>query len=215
MSNRIILTNDNKSIKYLKSKDKRLSKVIDEIGSIEYFIHDDPYSFLVHEIIEQMLSKKAGQKIYERLVNKCNGNVTPSKVSKLNIEDLRNLGISYSKSNYILNLTNAVINKDIVFNELEKMSDIKVKEKLMSVYGIGEWTSQMYLIFVLNRNDVLPVKDTAFIQSYKWLYKTNNISSREVIKKCKKWKPYSSIASRYLYKALDEGLTKKEFHLFK
>lgn len=215
MSNRIVLTNDSESIKYLKSKDKRLAKVIDEIGSIEYFIYDDPYSFLVHEIIEQMLSKKAGQKIYERLVNKCNGNVTPDKVSKLNVEDLRTLGISYSKSNYILNLTRSVINKDIVFNELEKMSDVKVKEKLRSVYGIGEWTTQMYLIFVLNRNDILPVKDTAFIQSYKWLYKTDNISSREIIKKCKKWKPYSSIASRYLYKALDEGLTKKEFHLFK
>jgi DNA-3-methyladenine glycosylase II len=61
----------------------------------------------------------------------------------------------------------------------------------------------------------LPFEDGAFLQAYKWLYKTDEVSKEAIQKKCKKWKPYSSIASRYMYKALDSGLTKKEFHLYK
>jgi DNA-3-methyladenine glycosylase II len=73
----------------------------------------------------------------------------------------------------------------------------------------------MYLIFVLNRPDVLPVEDTAFLQGYGWAYKTNDYATAAIFAKCKKWKPYSSIAARFLYRALDNGLTKEEFHLFK
>ena len=83
------------------------------------------------------------------------------------------------------------------------------KRRLTKLRGIGEWVAHMYLIFVLDRQDILPTTDVAFIQVYEWLYKTS------VEKKLKKWKPYSSIAARYFYRALDEGYTKEEFHLFK
>lgn len=73
----------------------------------------------------------------------------------------------------------------------------------------------MYLIFVLDRPDVLPTTDVAFLQVYKWLYKTNDCSKQSVIKKCKKWTPYSSTAARYFYRILDSGYTKEKFHLFK
>lgn len=73
----------------------------------------------------------------------------------------------------------------------------------------------MYLIFVLNRMDILPTNDAAFLKAYKWLYKTDDLSDASIRKRCKKWKPYSSIASRYLYRALDGGFTKEEFHLYK
>ena len=69
--------------------------------------------------------------------------------------------------------------------------------------------------FVLDRQDVLPFEDGAFLQSYRWLYKTTDIAPVSVKKKCAKWKPYSSIAARYLYRVLDLGLTREEFHLFK
>lgn len=61
----------------------------------------------------------------------------------------------------------------------------------------------MYLIFVLNRMDIIPTNDAAFLQSYEWLYKTNDCSDIAIRNKCTKWQPYSSIASRYLYRALD------------
>ena len=77
------------------------------------------------------------------------------------------------------------------------------------------WTAKMYLIFVLNRQNILPIEDVAFLQSYKWMYKPDDVSKESVVKKCKKWSPYSSIATRYLYCALNMGFTKEEFHLFK
>lgn len=73
----------------------------------------------------------------------------------------------------------------------------------------------MYLIFVLDRQDILPYEDVTFLQSYEWMYKTKDRSKESIAKRCKKWNPYSSIASRYLYHALDLGLTKEEFHLYK
>nr|DAO73628.1 MAG TPA: 3-methyladenine DNA glycosylase [Caudoviricetes sp.] len=73
----------------------------------------------------------------------------------------------------------------------------------------------MYLIFCLNRQDILPYEDVAFLQGYRWAYKTDDCSPSSIQKRCKKWKPYSSIASRYMYRALDTGLTKMEFHLYK
>ena len=75
--------------------------------------------------------------------------------------------------------------------------------------------AKMYLIFTLNRMDVLPYEDVAFLQTYAWLYNKKYLQPAAIIKRCKKWKPYSSIAARYFYYALDMGLTKKEFHLFK
>lgn len=73
----------------------------------------------------------------------------------------------------------------------------------------------MYLLFVLDRQDILPFEDAAFLQSYCWMYKTNDKTKEAIIKRCKKWKPYSSVAARYLYRALDMGFTKQEFHLYK
>ena len=94
------------------------------------------------------------------------------------------------------------------------MTDEAALKELVSLHGIGIWTAKMYLIFVLDRQDILPFEDVAFLQSYKWLYKAEDVSKASIEKKCKKWKPYSSIAARFLYRALDMGFTKKEFHLF-
>ena len=105
--------------------------------------------------------------------------------------------------------------KDLVLSDLTKLSDLEVIKKLTKYRGIGNWTAKMYLIFVLNRQDILPYEDGAFIQAYKWLYKTDDISPKAVEKKCRKWKHYSSIAARYMYRALDLGFTKDEFHFYK
>lgn len=77
MNKTVYLTAESESIQYLIQKDKRLAKAISMIGDISYQTYDDLYYFLVHEIIEQMLSVKAGQKILERLVSMCGGRITP------------------------------------------------------------------------------------------------------------------------------------------
>ena len=212
----IVLNNEAPSIQYLCCRDKRLAKVISMVGPIEYTAHiDDPYAFLVHEIIEQMLSIKAGAVIYGRLSTLCNGSVTPEAIDSLSIEQIRSTGTSSTKASYIKDMTSKVLSGDLIFSELSNLSDDDVMKNLLSLRGIGRWTAKMYLIFVLDRQDILPYEDVAFLQAYEWMYKTTDRSKESITNKCKKWRPYSSIAARYLYRALDMGLTKNEFHLHK
>ena len=154
-------------------------------------------------------------KIYSCFEELCNGNIVPQVVNKLTINQIRNTGTSSNKATYIKALMDSVLVGNINFYELSTMSDSEVINKLTSIKGIGKWTAKMYLIFVLDRQDILPTEDAAFLQSYCWLYKTEKPTKKDIIHKCAKWSPYSSIASRYLYRALDLGLTKQEFHLYK
>ena len=212
----VILNENSPSIKYLCQKDKRLAKVISTIGEISYTTHsENPYAFMIHEIIEQMLSIKAGMKIYTRFEELCNGSITPQVVNKLTIEQIRTTGTSSNKATCIKVLTDALLVGNLNFSEFSTMSDSEVIDKLTTIKGIGKWTAKMYLIFVLDRQNILPTEDAAFLQSYCWLYKVENPTKKDIIRKCAKWSPYSSIAARYLYRALDLGLIKQEFHLYK
>jgi len=200
---------------FLCQKDKRLAKLIRMIGPLTYSLHDDDYSFLIREIIEQMMSVKAARAIYARLEALCCGSVTPESITKLTDEEIRSVGISWAKIGYIRNVTMMVQTGKLDFDSLKSMTDREIIKLLTSVRGIGTWTAKMYLMFVLGRPDVLPYEDGAFCQTYRWLYKTDDTSPASMMKKCKKWKPYTSTAARYFYRALDCGLTKSEFHLFK
>ena len=211
----VTLDKNSPQIQHLYKRDKRLARVIDYIGPLNYEPYeDDPYAFLVHEIIEQMLSVKAGEKIYQRLIDLCDGSLTPENVSKLTFDEIKGIGTATSKVKFIQSLTYAVLNHDIDFLSLSLKTDDDVYKELTRLPGIGNWTANMYLIFVLNRQDILPFDDAAFLQTYKWLYNARKLKKETIKNKCKVWKPYSSIAARYLYRALDSGLTKtniKEF----
>lgn len=216
MPNVVTLDMNTPSVQYLCKKDKRLAKVIEMVGSITYELHDEsPYSFMIHEIIEQMLSVKAGAKIYSRLEKLCDDEITPERISALSDAEIRSIGTSMAKVQYIRCITDAVVNGQLDFGVLQNWDDKTVIKKLTSFRGIGNWTAKMYLIFVLNRSDVLPYEDGAFLQVYAWAYNTSDFSPASIKAKCKKWKPYSSLAARYMYRALDEGLTKQKFYLFK
>lgn len=209
-----LISTDDPEVLYLKNRDKRLAVVINHIGSIECNKHGDSFAFIVEEIVGQMLSNKVADVICDRLLQLCGGVLSVESLSAKSINDLRSIGISKAKSQYILLFAEAVKNHDIDLDELADLPDKKVMERLMSLRGIGSWTAKMYLLFVLNRPDVLPYEDGAFQQSFAWLYGCNHKPTREEMeRKCKKWKPHSSLATRYLYRALDMGLTKKEFHL--
>lgn len=110
MAEKVTLNQDSPEIRYLCNKDKRLAKVISMVGPIEYQYRtdEDGYAFLVHEIIEQMLSIKAGQKIYERLESLCNGDITPSKIKSLSLEEIQSTGTSSAKAEYIQLITDEI-----------------------------------------------------------------------------------------------------------
>ena len=182
------------------------------VGPITYEPHTDkPFPFLIHEIIEQMLSVKAGAKIYGRLEKLCDGHITPESISKLSVEEIKAIGTSTAKANYIKGTASAVLTGELDFTKFPDMTDETALKELVSLHGIGTWTAKMYLIFVLDRQDILPFEDVAFLQSYKWFYKTENVSKASIEKKCKKWKPYASIAAGFFTVLWTWALRKKSF----
>ena len=194
--------------RYLSEKDPRLGKIISKIGRLEIVHYSDPFLFLVKEICGQMISSSVKKIIFERLIILCNGVVSPEEILSHDVDSYRSIGLSRAKVSYIVNLAETVIKGSISFDEISRMRDQEVIDHLTKLKGIGNWTAKMYLLFYLQRLDILPVEDGAFLQVYKWLYNTNDVDPKSVAKRCQKWKPYSSIASRYLYVSLDSGLTK-------
>lgn len=155
------------AVQHICKHDKRLEKVVQMVGPIQYSIHTDSgYAFLIHEIIEQMLSVKAGQKIYARFEELCGGEVNPDRVSQLSIERIKEAGMSKSKARSILAVTSAIIDETVDLDSFSKANDNEVAKQLTSIHGVGSWTAKMYLLFVLGRPDVLPYEDGAFLQTY-------------------------------------------------
>lgn len=214
MNNVIILNNNSESIIYLSNKDINLNILFTLIGDLSYTLYNNPYTFLV-KIIGQMLSNKVADILYKRLLELCKNNITPEAVLHLDPSSLRNIGISNSKIDYIKNLSSSALNDEINFGTFDKKTNSEIEKDLQKIKGIGKRTSKMYLIFILGRDDVLPYEDIAFIQGYSWLYNPNKIDKNSIIKKCKKWGKYSSVTSRYLYRALDLGYTKIKFSEYK
>lgn len=208
---------DSEAISYLKDRDERLAKVIEHIGTLKpstYNSSKDSFLFLTREIIGQMISANVKKVILNRLNELCQNNITPDAIRKLKIEELRNIGLSKAKSTYILNLASVVLEGGIDFEGLRELPDEKVLKILTSIRGVGNWTAKMYLLFFLQREDILPYEDGAFLQAYKWLYNTTVIKPESIKRKCKRWKPYTSIGARYMYRALDTGLTKVPIKAF-
>lgn len=203
-------------IQYLSDRDKHLGRVIQMIGPLDYELVPDGYAFLVGQIIEQMLSKKVATVLTTRLTATCESNtITPAAMDTLSDQDIHALGIARTKVHYLRNLTTAVTSGQLDFDQLATLTNPVIIKKLTAIKGVGQWTAKMVLIFVLDRRDVLPYEDVAFLQGYRWVYKTTITTPATVQKKCRKWRPASTIAARYLYLARDRGLTKQPFHLFK
>jgi DNA-3-methyladenine glycosylase II len=199
---------DSPEIMHLRANDARLNKLISRYGELRYSLHNDSFAFLVETIIGQMLSSIAADAISERMHRLCDGNLSPMNVLGQKHNDLREIGLSNAKAQYIFALAEHILNRPTYFKSLEQLSDDEVINELTSLKGLGSWSAKMYLIFMLDRKDVLPYEDGAFLQAYKWLYSVNDISVSSIKKTCTCWSPWTSIASRYLYRALDSGYTK-------
>lgn len=210
-----VISTDDERIVYLRSKDARLNKLVLKIGDIRCGRHENLFQFVVGEIIEQMLSIKVADILRDRFSALCEGDVCPEKVLALSVEQIRSIGVSKSKASFIHNYAQATADGVVCYDALSQLPDEEILKALTSIKGIGTWTAKMALIFVFERENILPYEDVAFLQGYKWLYNTSEVHKKFVIQKCKKWSPYASLAARYLYRAVDMGLTKSQFHLFK
>jgi len=201
------ITLDSPEVKYLDERDFRLRHLMHRIGDLKYDPPKTAFHNLAHSIIEQMLSMKAGRAIESRLRELCEGNYTPESLACIPAESIKSCGMSLRKAQSLKTLAEYALANDL--EALAELTDEDVYKELIQLPGIGKWTCDMFLLFYLERPDVLPIEDGALRQAFEWLYGVPIVSkeAQEVV--CTLWHPYSSTAVRYLYRALNTGLVKE------
>ncbi|WP_155590032.1 DNA-3-methyladenine glycosylase family protein [Lysinibacillus cavernae] len=198
---------ESNELKVLKEVDPQLAKLILLIGENSLDLKEDRFSALVRSIIGQQLSVKAASTISSRFFNIVNNQVNPFTIENINDETLREVGISKQKVSYIRDLCLKVQSQEVNLLILDNLPDTEVIQILTKVKGIGLWTAEMFLIFSLGRKNILSLGDVGLQRASRWLYGNKNINDNKLVLKEKGeyWKPYCSIASLYLWDAIDYG----------
>ena len=204
MTDRKTLSPDDEPVRYLCERDFRLRRLVGHTGEIEYYVSESGFANLAHSIIEQMLSVKVAATMERRLRELTGGELTPEALGRLSVEEIRGIGVSQRKADNLAWLAANVTEEDIA--SLADLGDEEVEEWLCSLPGIGEWTAHMFMLFSLERDDVLPKSDLTFRRSFEWLYGAPVDDAGVEAAVCDLWRPWRSYAARYLYHALDSGL---------
>ena len=192
----------NKAIRHLRN-DSQLELLILKYDKPRFGIPDSYFHALVKFIIYQQLSGQSAKAIYSRLLNLFNGGPSPEDVREIDVLLLEKIGLSSQKINYLKELSKYFLRKKESLN-FSFLSNQEIYNKLISIKGIGSWTINMFLMFTLHRTDILPFNDLGIKKGFKILYNLNDLPSEKfMIEKSKKWHPYESIASMYLWKIVD------------
>jgi DNA-3-methyladenine glycosylase II len=193
------------ALKHLK-KDPVLAEIISRTGPFGMQYREPSFESLVRSIVYQQLSGKVASVIFGRL-HAASGEeqLTPAGIMKMRPERMRKLGLSAQKTEYIRELAKHIRKGSIVFEHLPTLEDAAVIERLTAVKGIGIWTAQMFLMFALRREDVLPVADLGIRTAMKKAYGLTDLPKPvEMEEIARGWKPYTSIACWYLWRSLEQ-----------
>lgn len=202
---------DNEKVKYLINTDEKLGKLIRYINKTELIIEEDGFKCIVKYIIGQQISDKARETIWQRVCAIWK-NITPEKILEIEDNELKRVGLSERKINYIKILASAVISKDINFCDFKELTNEEIIKKLTALKGIGQWTAEMYLIFSLGRENVLSKGDGTIRRTIQWMYDLEKLPSSEILLKYfSSWTQYATIVSSYLWKSIELGLVQKPF----
>lgn len=189
----------NKEMDYLKERDPILGAAIDRIGFVKREVNPDIFSALISSIISQQISTKAAITVKNRLLELV-GEIKPENIIKLDLEEIQKCGMSMRKADYINSIAEAVINKAVDLNNLNKLSDGEVIKELTKLKGVGEWTAEMLLIHSLQRPNVLSFKDLGIRRGLMRLYSLDHISKDGFEVYRNRYSPYNTVASIYLWK---------------
>lgn len=193
------------ALQHLSKKDPILGEVIKKVPPFERTWGKNYFLDLCESIVSQQLSVKAADTIWKRfLALFSTENPTPEQVISIDKEKMRECGISYQKISYIKDLAERTAASGILFEQFEIMTDEEIITELIKVKGIGVWTAEMFLMFTMNRPDIFSYGDLGIRRAIQRLY---NLKKEPTQKKAdqiaKKWKPYRTLACRYLWKSLD------------
>ena len=187
-----------REVEYLKSKCKKLAAVIDEIGMIKREIDKDLFSVVVSNIVGQQISSKAFETIWKRFKYNL-GEVNADNILNAGLEKLQSFGISFKKAEYITDFAYKVKTGELDLNGIWEKSDEEVIKELTSLKGIGVWTAEMLMLFCMERKNIFSYNDLAIQRGLRMVYHHRKITKSLFEKYRKRFSPYCSVASLYLW----------------
>jgi DNA-3-methyladenine glycosylase II len=192
------------AIVHLRRADPILRGIIDQVGEYRIQFRDPDFETLVKSIVYQQLSGRVAGVIFNRLAAAVGGEVTPPNILRLRPVRMRALGLSAQKTAYIRDLARHTRDGRVIFEELGALPDAAVIERLTQVKGIGVWTVHMFLIFALQRLNVLPTGDLGIRNAIRKAYRLPDLPKpAEMEALAETWHPYCTVASWYLWRSLE------------
>ena len=191
-----------KPFNHLK-KDKVMSFLIEKFGDkidIKDRYHSNYAKAIAELIIEQQISFKVAISIKKKFNHLISGK-SDNEILRIDDDKLKSIGISRMKVKYIKNVYQYFLENKIRFDDLD---DINIIKELTTIKGIGSWTAEMFLIFILFRENIFSKKDIALINSIKINYDNENLSDNKLDKLIESWSPYNTYASLLLWKSIEE-----------
>jgi len=192
------------ALAHLLKRDRILKKIIPNHPDIWLTTRGNPFITLARSICGQQISVKAAESVWQRVLLQCGKRPSPVSVQKAGLERLRAAGLSARKAEYILDLSTHFSNKLVQPTKWEHMPDEEIIEELTAIRGIGRWTAEMFLIFNLQRPDVLPLDDVGLLNAISLHYFSGEPVSRfEAREVAQGWQPFRTVATWYLWRSLD------------
>lgn len=183
---------------HLKKRDSRLAWAIEQIGPIERAVDADLFRSLIDSMISQQISKAAHRTVRARFEALC-GEITPACVCALSAEQIQRCGMSMRKAQNIASAARRVCSGELDLSALPLMSDEEVCARLRSLDGIGTWTAEMLMLFSMQRPDIVSYGDLAIVRGMRMLYRHKKIDKATFARLRKRYSPYGSVASLYLW----------------
>jgi len=185
-------------IDHLKSRDKKLAAAIDRFGTIKREVTPDLFTALVKSVVAQQISTKAAETVWGRLCAQLTA-ITPDNIAAVEVSEIQKCGLSMRKAGYIKGLGDASLCGKLDLLKLGALPDAEIIKKLLSLNGLGVWTAEMILIFSLCRPDVVSRGDLAIRRGMMNLYGLKNLTEKQFDRYRKRYSPYGSVASLYLW----------------
>ncbi|RQG90265.1 DNA-3-methyladenine glycosylase 2 family protein [Natrarchaeobius halalkaliphilus] len=161
---------------------------------------ENEFKRLCVSIINQQLSSASAAAVRDRVFSVLDDEVTPDAVLTASSDDLRDAGLSRTKVDFVRNAARAFLERDLTRSGLADHADDEVRAELTRIAGVGPWTARMYLIFVLQRPDVLPLGDLAVRRGIETLYNDGQELTRAEMREiARPWRPHRSLATRYVW----------------
>ena len=195
----------NKAKKYLSKKDKVMKKLIEKYSDVSLTTRKNIFLSLCNSIIGQQISVAAANSVFLKFKKRCKNKISPSTINSLTFSQLKSCGLSRQKVKGIKSLAKKMIKKEFKPHLIKYMSDEQAIEYLSELRQIGRWSAEMILLFTYNRSNIWPVQDIGLLRAISNNYGKKYFPPNSFVKKLqKKFTPYCSVATWYLWRSIDD-----------